>query len=94
MLPVKESEQSLLPLAQDHREADESSESEAMLDHEYVETKPRSRIRRVCSSKIPWIFSTLALSLYILSSALTSQKEDVPWSPTDTGKFSLITAYD
>jgi hypothetical protein len=90
MFSAKESERGLLPLTQENQDSDRDSEMEAMLDDEYLKSKSRSNIRRVCSSNVPWIFTTIALLLYILYSASTSQKKDVPWSPTDVGKFFPI----
>jgi hypothetical protein len=85
MFVYKESEPERLPLAQGDRDTENESELESMSDDEYTERKPRSTLRRVCSSNIPWIFTTIALSLYILTSSPAPQNKNVPWSPTDVG---------
>jgi hypothetical protein len=87
MFPSKESERGLLPMAQQNHDSDIDSEMEAMSDDEYLKSKPQSRVRRICSSNVPWIFTTITLSLYIFYSASIPQKKDVPWSPTDVGKY-------
>jgi hypothetical protein len=86
MFLTSKSEPALLPLTQESRESDETSESEIALDDQYIERKPRSRIRRLCTSNIPWILTTVSLSLYILRFGPTTQREDVPWNPTDVGE--------
>jgi hypothetical protein len=91
MFMFKKSKLGLLPLAQENKENDETFEREAMLNHEHVESRPRSRSQRVWSSNVPWIITTMALSLYILISAPSLQKNHAPWSPTDVGKFFPMT---
>jgi hypothetical protein len=86
MLLFKKSEPHLLPLAQEDHEGAQG-ELEDMSDDEYLKLKPHSRLRRLCSSNIPWIFTTLALLLYIFSTAPLRHKKDVPWSSTDIGNF-------
>jgi hypothetical protein len=76
----------LLPLVQDDRQGDDESSSEAMFDNENLGSKPQSRIRRLCCSNVPWIFTTIVLSLYIFAFAPALRMKDVPWSPTDIGK--------
>jgi len=88
MFSFNKSEWGQLPLAQEDEESD--ALSEAMLDHEYPERKTHSRIWRVCTSNIPWIFTTLALLLYIFIFAPIPQEKNVPWSSTDIGKFLLL----
>jgi hypothetical protein len=87
----KKSKLGLLPLAQENPENDETSERGAMLDHEYPESKPRSQSRRIWSSNVPWILTTIAMSLYIFIFAPSPQKNDAPWSHTDIGKFLSMT---
>jgi hypothetical protein len=87
MFMFKKSKLRLLPLAQENLENDEISERGAMLDHEYPESKPQSRSWRIWSSNVPWILTTIAMSLYIFIFAPSPQKNHAPWSHTDIGKF-------
>jgi hypothetical protein len=84
MFTFKKSKLGLLPVAQEDQE-DETRE--AMLGHEYMERKPQSRIRRILNSNVPWIITTVALSIYIFVFAPSPQLKKVAWSPTDVGEF-------
>ena len=87
MFTFKKPNPGILPLTQENKESDEISEREAMLDHEYPGTKPRSRSRRILSSNIPWILTTIALSIYIFVHNPSQRGGREPWSPTDVGKY-------
>jgi hypothetical protein len=87
MFMFKKSTPGLLPIAKESQEEDSSSERDAMLDHEYQERSSRSRSRQIWSSNVPWILTTIALSLYIFISHPSPHKNDTPWSPTDVGKL-------
>jgi hypothetical protein len=90
MFMFKKPKPGLLPLSQENKEIDEMSERDAMLDHDYLGTKPLSRSRRIWSSNIPWILTTIGLSIYIFTLHSSQQKTQEPWSPTDVGKFGSI----
>jgi hypothetical protein len=94
MFSFKKSEPGLLPFAQENQDNDDLSERQAMLDHEYPKHKSQSRSRRVLSSNIPWILTTVALSLYIFIFVPHPQKNRTPWSPTDLGKYLSMTKFD
>jgi hypothetical protein len=77
----------ILPIAKESQD-DSSSERDAMLEHEYQERNPRSRTRRILTSNVPWIFSTMALATYIFISRPSSHQCAAPWSPTDVGELA------
>ena len=86
MFKFEKSKLGLLPLAQADHECDEASEEEeAMLDHQHPENKSRSRSRRIWSSNIPWIFTTVAMSIYIFFVTPSVQKNYAPWSLKEVG---------
>jgi hypothetical protein len=87
MFPFKKSEGALLPLAQEDLDEEQSFERTTMLNHEYQDRKPQSRLQRLCSSNIPWIFTTVAALIYIFVFNPPTQKNLTPWSPTDAGEF-------
>lgn len=87
MWSFKKAEFQALPIKEENSQSDDSSESEAMLDHDYRKYDSRSRLRQACSSNIPWIFTTAALSLYILIFASGPHAKGVPWTSTDVGNF-------
>jgi hypothetical protein len=67
MFTFKKNLSGILPLAQDVEDKDGASEQSTMLDHEdYMTRKPPSRARRLWTSNVPWIVTTIVLSLYIL----------------------------
>jgi len=65
------------------RDSEGDAERDRMLDSEYVEEKNRPRSRRFWSSNVPWMLTTLALSAYIIASAIYDRKINGLWSPTD-----------
>jgi hypothetical protein len=91
MFMFKKSTRSILPLAQEIEEKDGDSEQTAMLDHEYLESKSRSRSWHLWRSNVPWILTTVALLLYTFVFTPSDKRNKTPWSPTDVGKFVSIT---
>lgn len=77
----------ILPIAKESQDDISTSERDSMLDHEYQKPTPRSRTRRILTSNVPWILTTAALSVYIFVSRSSQSRNNVPWSPTDVGKF-------
>lgn len=69
-----------------HQDSEGDPERDQMLDHnEYFEERKTLRSHRFWSSNVPWMLTTLALSIYIIVSS-TYHKEIIgPWSPTDVG---------
>jgi hypothetical protein len=93
MFTFQKSTSSILPYAQGIEDKDVASESEqtSMLDHDYVEEKRQRKSWRLWSSNIPWIITTVALSIYILIRSPSNKRIDTPWSPTDAGKSLEMT---
>jgi hypothetical protein len=89
MFSFKKSSRGLLPLSQDSEEKDSASEQSSMLDEEYLERTTPSKSWRLWTSNVPWILTTVALSLYILFFTPSAKKNDVAWSPTDASKLTL-----
>jgi hypothetical protein len=69
------------------QDSEDDAERDGMLEkNEYAEEKVAPKSRRFWSSKVPWMFSTLVLSLYIVATSIYQKKENVLWSPTDMSK--------
>jgi hypothetical protein len=84
MFPFTKSKAGFSSLRQDS-EYDE--EAEGKLDQsEYVEKRNISENRRFWSSNVPWIFTTLALSLYIIAYSIFHKQTCKPSTSTDFGK--------
>jgi hypothetical protein len=87
MFTFKKYTPGLLPIAKDSQD-DDSSERDTMLEHEYQERNSRPRTRRILTSNVPWILTTIALAIYIFISRSSAHQCDAPWSPTDVGKLA------
>ena len=91
MFKIKQSS-SILPLTQESEEKygdSGDSEQSSMLDHhdDYLEPKSQSRSWRLWSSNVPWILTTIGLTIYIFISRPPKEDHHVAWSPTDVGKL-------
>jgi hypothetical protein len=68
-------------------DSEDCVEHDQMLDHyTYVEERNRSRSQRFWSSNIPWMFTTIALSIYIIASSIYHKRTTGLCNPTDLGK--------
>ena len=94
MFTFKKSQLPLFSLPQTKQESDAISEQEAMLDHEYHAREVHPQNRRLWSSNVPWIFTTIALTIYISVFKQPLQDHRGPWSPTDAGKSLLAARKD
>jgi hypothetical protein len=74
-------------------DSEDGVEHDQMLDHHtYAEERNRSRSQRCWSSNIPWIFTTIVLSVYIIVSSIYHKRTTELCNPTDLGK-QLSTVY-
>jgi hypothetical protein len=84
MFPFSKTKEGFSSVRQD---SEDDTERDGMLDQrEYVDERNTSNSRRFWSSNVPWIFTTLALSLYIIASSTYHNKKTTGlWSETDVG---------
>jgi len=66
------------------QDSEDDAERDGMLEkNEYAGEKVTPKSRRFWSSNVPWMCSTLVLSVYIIANSLYQRKTPDLWSPTD-----------
>jgi hypothetical protein len=73
------------------QDSEDDAERDGMLEkNEYAGGKATPKSRRFWSSNVPWMCSTLVLSVYIIANSLYQRKTPDLWSPTDLSNSSLF----
>jgi Mycotoxin biosynthesis protein UstYa len=68
-------------------DSEDGVEHDQMLDHHtYDEERNRSRSHRFWSSNIPWIITTIVLSIYIIATSIYHKRTTTLCNPTDLRK--------
>jgi hypothetical protein len=66
------------------QDSEDDAERDGMLEkNEYAGEKVTPKSRRFWSSNVPWMCSTLVLSVYIIATSVHQRKTPDLWSPTD-----------